>query len=114
MRMMRNYILVNNVRLMCIIYRYTYISCITGQLDVYNWSIAWQLFVLVSATCFTSVGRLALTGSYTNNKSNLLMCCIIRDLGILIRCDINFTEHIYSNTESANQRAFIIEKCFFF
>ena len=40
------------------------------------------------------------------------MCHKTRDLGILIDSEINFKEHIYNITASANQRAFLIKKCF--
>ena len=50
--------------------------------------------------------------SYRINNINLPMCHKTRDLGILIDCEINFKEHIYNITASANQRAFFIKKKF--
>ena len=40
------------------------------------------------------------------------MCHKTRDLGILVDSEINFKEHIYNITASANHRAFLIKKCF--
>ena len=40
------------------------------------------------------------------------MCRKTRDLDILIDYKMNFKEHIYNITASANQRAFLIKKCF--
>ena len=40
------------------------------------------------------------------------MCYKTRDLGILIDSEINFKEHIYNITASANHRTFLIKKCF--
>ena len=40
------------------------------------------------------------------------MCPTTRDLGICMDCEMNFKEHIYNITASANQRAFLIKKCF--
>ena len=40
------------------------------------------------------------------------MCHKTRDLGVLIDSEINIKEHIYNITASANQRAFLIKKCF--
>ena len=37
------------------------------------------------------------------------MCRKIRDLGILIDCEINFKQHIYNVTPSADQRAFLFK-----
>ena len=65
---------------------------------LYNWSLAWQLSLSVTICTVPQLSRSLGTGSYTINNINLPMCHKIRDLGILIDCEINFKEHIYSIT----------------
>ena len=79
---------------------------------VYNCSLAWQLYLSVSKCNLLQLGRSLGTGSYTINNINLPMFHKIRDLGILIDCEINFKEHIDNITASANQCTFSIKKCF--
>ena len=79
---------------------------------VHNWSLAWQLSLSVTKCIVLQLGRSLGTGSYTINNINLPMCHKTRDLGILVDSELNFKEHIYNITASANQRAFLIKKCF--
>ena len=58
------------------------------------------------------LGRSHGTGSNTINNINLPMCHKTRDLDILIDSEINVKKHIYNITASANQRAFLVKKCF--
>ena len=73
---------------------------------VHNRSLAWQLSLSVTKCTVLQLGRSLGTGSYTINNINLPMCHKTRDLGILVDSEINFKEHIYNITASANQRAF--------
>ena len=79
---------------------------------VHNWSLAWQLSLSVTKWTVLQLGRSLGTGSYTINNINLPMCHKTRDLDILVDSEINFKEHIYNITASANQRAFLIKKVF--
>ena len=79
---------------------------------VHNWYLAWQLSLSVAKCTMLQLGRSLGIGSYTINNINLPMCHKTRDLGILIDSEINIKEHIYNFTVSANQRAFLIKKCF--
>ena len=90
---------------------YSCIQCVDGMhyfkqgLDfIYNWSLAWQLFLSVTKCTMLQLGR--------SPNINLPMCRKTRDLDILIDYKMNFKEHIYNITASANQRAFLIKQCF--
>ena len=76
---------------------------------VHNWSLAWQLSLSVTKCTVLQLCRSLGTGSYIINNINLPMCHKTRDLGILVESEINFKEHIYNITASANQRAFLIK-----
>ena len=76
---------------------------------IYYCSLAWQLFVSVSNCIVLQLGRSLGTGSYKINNINLPMCRKTRDLGFLMDCEMNFKEHIYNITASANQRAFLLK-----
>ena len=85
------------------------------QLGLYfdhSWSFSWRLCLSVTKCTVLQLGRSLGTGSYTINNINLPMCHKTLELDILVDSEINFKEHIYNITASANQRAFLITKYF--
>ena len=71
-----------------------------------HWSLPWQLSLSITKCTVLQLGRSLGIGSYAINNINLPMFHKTRDLGILVDSEINFKEHIYNTTASANQRAF--------
>ena len=79
---------------------------------IFNLYLAWQLSTSVSKCTVLQLRRSLGTGSYKLIILVYQWCCKTRDVSILIDCEMNFNEHIYNITASANYHAFLIKKCF--
>ena len=89
-----------------------YISLQAGLELITDWSRMWQLSIADHKCSILHLGKGDPSFLYSIGTSRLPMCSHIRDHGVEVDSTLSFNLHINNNVSKANQRAYIIRKCF--
>ena len=83
--------------------------CLTRLVE---WSHVWQLSISSKKCNVMCCGSVMEGSSVLIDGSAVSVTKCVRDLGVLVDCDLKFTEHISSVTSRGHSRANLILKCF--
>jgi len=82
---------------------------------IYHWSQLWQMEISVCKTFVMPIGGKLLPilkHEYLLDNSALPTVTRARDLGIIVDCELTFTDHINNIVSRASARANLIHRCF--